>query len=79
MALAGALAAPAVAAEPGNVNEASVDELMALDGVGEVIANRIVEYRRDHDGFASVGELQEVDGIGAQTLEDLEGDVEAGS
>lgn len=78
MALAGALAAPAVAAEPVDVNEARVDEFMALDGVGEVIANRIVECRRDDDGFASVGELQGVDGIGAQTLEDLEGAGEAG-
>jgi len=79
VALTGALAAAAVAAESVDVNEASVEELMARDGVGEVLARRIVDYRESHDGFASVGELQEVDGIGARTLEDLKGEVEAGS
>ena len=76
--LALVLAAPAVAAEPVDLNRASAEQLTALNGVGEVLAGRILEYREAHGGFDSVTQLEEVRGIGAKTLADLEGQVTAG-
>ncbi|MBP0983633.1 MAG: helix-hairpin-helix domain-containing protein [Oscillospiraceae bacterium] len=52
-----------------NINTASAAELMALDGIGEVKAAAIVEYRREHGEFRSVDELLNVKGIGEKTLE----------
>lgn len=54
-----------------NLNTASRDQLMELPGIGEVLADRIIEYRIEHDGFTSVEELLEVYGIGEKRLEDL--------
>jgi competence protein ComEA len=51
-----------------NVNTASVEELMTLPNVGEVLAKRIVERRP----FRSLEEMADsVPGIGASTLERL--------
>lgn len=49
---------------PININTATVSELVLLDGIGEVIANRIVEYRTENGAFSSIEELKEVSGIG---------------
>ncbi|MCL7744754.1 helix-hairpin-helix domain-containing protein [Guyparkeria hydrothermalis] len=58
----------ALAADALNVNQASVDELVALNGIGPVYAERIVEYRSEHGGFDSVSELTAVQGIGDKTV-----------
>jgi len=63
----------AMAADDGgkiNINTASVDELTKLKNVGPAYAERIVEYRKAHDGFSTVEELTEVKGIGPKTLAD---------
>jgi competence protein ComEA len=44
---------------------------MQLDGIGEVLARRIVENRKQSGPFAGVDDLQRVPGIGAKTLNDL--------
>ncbi|HLE45277.1 MAG TPA: helix-hairpin-helix domain-containing protein [Methylomirabilota bacterium] len=51
-----------------NINTATAAELEALPGVGEVIAQRIVDYRTDNGPFGSVDELIDVSGIGESTL-----------
>ena len=51
-----------------NINMASVDELMALPGIGETTATRIVEYRTEHGPFRSVVQLTNVSGIGEKKL-----------
>lgn len=47
-----------------NINKADEEELMRLPGVGEVIAKRICETRKELGGFHSVEELKNVKGIG---------------
>ena len=50
---------------PININRATARQLDALDGIGPVIAARIVEYRKINGPFLSVDDLQKVSGIGA--------------
>jgi competence protein ComEA len=54
-----------------NVNTAGADELEALPGIGEVIAQRIVDYRTENGPFASVDDLEDVSGIGEAILGDI--------
>lgn len=66
-------ASGAVAAPGGliNVNTATATDLEALPGVGEVIAQAIVDYRTENGPFTSVDQLLDVSGIGDATLEDI--------
>jgi len=50
---------------PININRATAGEFDSLDGIGPVIANRIVTYRKTHGPFITVEDLQKVSGIGA--------------
>ena len=54
-----------------DINTAAVDELDTLPGIGEVLAQRIVDYREAHGPFRSVEELIAVEGIGEGKLEKL--------
>jgi competence protein ComEA len=54
-----------------DVNLASASVLETLDGIGPVLAARIIEYRETFGPFRSVQELLEVKGIGPRTLERL--------
>jgi competence protein ComEA len=54
-----------------NVNTATAADLETLPGVGEVIAQAIVDYRTENGPFGSVDELLDVSGIGDTTLENI--------
>ncbi len=56
---------------PVDVNSAGKRELMALPGIGEVIAERIIRYRAEHGAFRSVRDLLKVKGIGKKKLEHI--------
>lgn len=60
-----------------DVNTATVQELVALPGIGPVIAGRIVEERRQKP-FRSLGDLERVKGIGKKTVDRLVGWAVAG-
>jgi competence protein ComEA len=69
--IAGASGAGAAPGALINVNTATATELEALPGVGEVIAQAIVDYRTENGPFASVDALLDVSGIGDATLENI--------
>jgi competence protein ComEA len=47
-----------------DLNSADATALETLDGIGPALAQRILAYRTAHGGFRSVGDLQNVTGIG---------------
>lgn len=54
-----------------NVNSATNAELETLPGIGEVIAQAIVDHRTENGPFTSVEQLVDVSGIGDATLENI--------
>lgn len=53
-----------------NINTASKELLMSLNGIGEVYAKRIIEYR-DNMKFASIEDIKKVKGIGDKTFDKI--------
>mgnify|MGYP003305253210 CR=1 FL=1 len=54
-----------------NINTADAKQLALLPGIGEVLAQRIVDYRTEFGLFESVDDLTNVNGIGEKKLEQL--------
>lgn len=57
---------------PLELNEASYEQLLFIPGVGDVMAQRITQYR-DHLGgaYERLDQLMEIKGIGAQTYQKI--------
>ncbi len=58
---------------PLDLNQATYEELVALPYIGEVLAQRILDYRKEHGGFSNLEELLEVQGIHQNAYEGLRG------
>lgn len=54
---------------PVNINTADADTLTALPGIGQVLAERIVAYRRQTGPFRAIEEITKVEGIGEKKAE----------
>ena len=54
-----------------DLNDATVQELETLPGIGPVMAGRIVSHRETNGPFASVDDVVNVPGIGPKTLESI--------
>jgi len=64
----GAAAAPG---QPISLSSATPEQLDELDGIGPKLAEAIIGYRNQHQGFKSIDELREVDGIGEKRFATL--------
>ena len=56
---------------PVDVNTAGLAELETLDGIGPVLAQRIIDYRQANGPFETPEDLLDVSGIGESVLADL--------
>ena len=58
-----------------SINTATLEELQSLDGIGEVLAKRVLAYRTRIGGFTSLTQLMEVSGIGSRKYEAIKDDI----
>lgn len=56
---------------PIDINKATKSELIQIDGVGEVTANKILSYRKKLRFYSNLLQLKDIDGIGDATYDKL--------
>ena len=54
-----------------NINEASLKELMTLDGIGESKAEKIIKYREEKGIFNKINDIKNVNGISDALFEKI--------
>lgn len=54
-----------------SLNNATLEQLMTLPGIGQSKAEKIIAYRNTYGLFKSISEIQNVSGIGSATYEKL--------
>ena len=58
-----------------NINIASKEEIQTLNGIGETLANSIIEYRKENGKFNSIEDLKNVSGIGESKFEKIKNNI----
>jgi len=66
--MVGLLAEAAPAPDKVNINTASLAELDKLPRIGPKVAQRILDYRKEHGPYKRVEDLMKVKGIGEKTF-----------
>ena len=61
-----------------NLNSFTVEELAKIEGVGPVVAQRIIEFRNARGGFQSLEDLRGIPGIGRKLFRTLAGPARRG-
>lgn len=61
-----------------NLNTATMDELIALQGIGPAKAQAIVDYRNQFGPFKSVDEVRKVKGIGEKLFNQIRPELSVG-
>lgn len=69
LSLVAGVAVMAVASGKVNINSASKEELMQLEGIGSAYAEKIIEYRETNGPFEKAEDITNVKGVGAATFE----------
>ncbi len=54
-----------------NINEADIYELQRISGIGEVTAEKIIDYRIKNGKFRVIEDIMKVDGIGRKTFDEI--------
>lgn len=54
-----------------NINSADEEALIALPGIGPALARRIIAYRTEHGPFATIDQLEAIQGIGPRNIDDF--------
>ena len=57
--------------KPININKAGKTELVEIEGIGEKLADRILNYRYENGEFESIYDLLEVEGLSRSSLEKI--------
>ncbi len=55
-----------------DINNASKSDLISIDGIGESIAERIIEYRSEVGRIEHIEQLKEIKGIGKKMVQRFE-------
>ena len=58
-----------------NINTADSETLMTLNGIGEVKAKAIIEFRTKNGRFATTEDIMRVDGIGMTLFEKIKDEI----
>ena len=56
---------------PIDLNKAPKQDILELPGIGDKLADRIVQYRKNHGPFKRIDDLRKVKGIGKKRMERL--------